>query len=398
MTEKPLQDERQNKRLVWIYGVTVALYWMSLYFYVPTLPTYTASKTSDLARVGMVLSMYGLWQAIIRLPLGIVSDWIGRRKPFILAGFVLSATAALVMGTSGTINGMLIGRAISGLAAGTWVPLVVVFNRLFKPHETVRATALLTLFGSVGRLFATGSTGWLNNNGGYSLPFFLAAGSAGLAFVLVLTAREEPRPPKAPSLRALAGLFTRRDVMLPTILATVSQYATWAAIFGFLPILAEELGATDYTQSIMVSANVAIVIVGNLMATSLLVRRLGQKRTIHITFIMLAVGVATSALSRSLVWLLVFQLLIGLSQGISAPVLMGMSIQRVDESQRTSAMGLHQSIYAFGMFFGPAISGWLAEEMGIRPMLVATAVVAMLVGVVLTTLLRNPAEEPVQQP
>ncbi|MCE5259668.1 MAG: MFS transporter [Chloroflexi bacterium] len=377
-----------RKRLIGIYGVTVALYWTSLYLYVPTLPTYVSSKTDDLALVGVVLSMYGLWQALIRIPLGIMSDWLGRRKPFILGGFVLCAAAAVVMGSSEDVNGILIGRAISGLAAGTWVPLVVVFNGLFQPHEAVRATALLTLFGSVGRLFATASTGWLNGIGGYSLAFYLAAGAAGLAFILVLTTHEQARPPKTPSLKTIGGLFIRGDVMLPTVLATISQYANWAAIFGFIPILAKQLGASDVIQSVMVSANVAILIVGNLMAATLS-RRIGERQLLYGTFALLALGLVASALAKSLAVLLVFQLAIGLSQGISAPMLMGMSIRQVTEEKRTTAMGIHQSIYAFGMFAGPAISGVLSKGMGIRLTLGVTGAIVLVIGIILTSLLRR---------
>ena len=390
-----IQSPRRSV-LIALYGATVALYWMSLYLYVPTLPTYTQSKTSDLALVGVVLSMYGLWQAIIRLPLGIVSDWVGRRKPFIIGGFVVSAIASIVMGSSFSVNGILIGRAISGLAAGTWVPLVVVFNSLFPAKEAVRATALLTLFGSIGRLFATAATGWLNGLGGYSLAFYLAAGSACLAIILLLPTPDTVRPPKPPSFQAIGKLFIRRDVILPTILATISQYANWAAIFGFIPLLAKELGAGDVLQSVMVSANVAVVIVGNLLAATLS-KRIGERNLIYITFALLALGLVSCALARSLAVLMVFQLAIGLSQGISAPVLMGLSIQRVDEAQRTTAMGIHQSIYAFGMFAGPAISGVLSKGMGIRPTLAVTGGACLLLGVVLTILLRNTRTDKVHQ-
>lgn len=375
-------------RLVILYGLIVILYWASLYLYTPTLPTYVASKTDDLALVGVVLSMYGLWQAIIRIPLGIMADWLGRRKPFILFGFLLSAAAAVLMGSSGNVNGILIGRAISGLAAGTWVPLVVLFNSLFEPQEAVHATSLLTLFGSIGRLFATASTGWLNGIGGYSLAFYLAAGAAGLAFILVLQIREQARPPKAPSLQVIGSLFTRGDVMLPTILATLVQYANWAAIFGFVPILAEQLGATDIIQSIIVSANVAIQIVGNAVAATLS-RHIGERRLLYGTFALLAIGLIACGLARSLTILLIFQFAIGLSLGLSSPLLMGMSIRQVTEDKRTTAMGIHQSIYAFGMFGGPAISGVLSKGMGIRNTLAVTGVAVMVVGVILTSLLRQ---------
>jgi DHA1 family multidrug resistance protein-like MFS transporter len=66
-----------------LYVIVVFLYWVALYLYMPTLPTYVQSKSDNLALVGVVLSIYGLWQMMIRLPLGIVADWLGWRKPFI---------------------------------------------------------------------------------------------------------------------------------------------------------------------------------------------------------------------------------------------------------------------------------------------------------------------------
>ena len=36
-------------------------------------------------------------------------------------------------------------------------------------------------------------------------------------------------------------------------------------------------------------------------------------------------------------------------------------------------MGLHQAVYAIGMFAGPWLSGILADAMGIRPMFGVTA-------------------------
>ena len=87
-----------------------------------------------------------------------------------------------------------------------------------------------------------------------------------------------------------------------------------------------------------------------------------------------------AAFSGSLPPLFVAQFCIGLSMGISYPVLMGMSIRYVADAERTTAMGLHQAVYAVGMFGGPWVSGWLAEAMGIRPMFGVTAFLCLVVG------------------
>lgn len=369
-----------NRRLqIALYATVVFLYWMALYLYAPTLPTYVQSKADYLTQVGIVLAMYGLWQAVIRLPLGIAADWLGWRKPFIICGFALAGLGAWTMGVADDVNGLLIGRAITGLAAGTWVPLIVVFSSLFPPHEAVRASALLTFVGSVGRVLATSVTGSLNEVGGYSLAFFLATGAAVLAILILLPAREKRRPSQRPAVRGVGSLITRRDVLLPSLLSAVSQYAIWATTFGFIPILAKQLGATDVLQSALVSMHIGIIIPGNLLATAI-ASRISPRVIVIYSFGLLSIGVGSAAFAPSLLWLFIAQLCIGLSQGVGYPVLMGMSIRDVAESERTTAMGVHQAVYAIGMFSGPWLSGLLAEQMGIRPMFGLTAVVCLILG------------------
>lgn len=206
---------------------------MAQYLYVSTLPSYVQSKTHNLALVGVVLSMYGLWQAIIRVPLGIAADWIGWRKPFILVGLALVGVGAWTMGTTDTTNGLIVGRAISGLAAGAWVPLVVAFSSLFPPEETVRASAMLTLLNSVGRIVASATNGPLNNVGGYSLALYAATGIAMLSVVITLSISEARRPPLRPSASSLGQLFARKDVLVPSLLSALGQYANFGINLAF---------------------------------------------------------------------------------------------------------------------------------------------------------------------
>jgi len=373
-----------NRRLmIALYCAVAFLYLMALYLYMPTLPTYAQTKTDNLALVGVVLSMYGLWQAIIRLPLGITADCLGRRKPFIIGGLALAAVGAWSMGAAKGVSGLIVGRAITGLAAGTWVPLVVVFSSLFPPSEAVRASTILTLFSSVGRMIATAATGSLNDWGGYPLAFFLAAGIAILAMLFTLPAREGRRPPQPPSMKAIGRLVIRRDVLLPSVLSLVSQHANWAATFGFVPILARQLGATDIALSALMTLNMGLIILGNLMAVTI-VSRLGAQRLVYLSFVLLALGIGGVALAPSLGVIFAAQVCIGLSQGFGYPVLMGMAIQHVADTERTTAMGLHQSVYAIGMFSGPAVSGMLAAAIGIRPMFAVTGLACLVAGLGLT--------------
>lgn len=385
MNPTPEMSPRRRRLLIGLYVLVTFLYWMSLYLYIPTLPTYAQSKSESLALVGTILAQYGLWQAITRLPIGIAADWLGRRKPFIVVGLLLSGVGAYVMGTASGASDLLLGRAITGLAASTWVPLTVIFSSLFPADEAVRATSLLTVVGSVGRVTATSVTGTLNEWGGYSLAFFLAMGVAGLGVVTLLPAHETVRPPRPPSLRGTGRLITRRDVLLPALLSAVSQYATWAVPFGFLPILARQLGASDVAQSGLVSLHIGLVTLGGLLAATLS-NRFGARRLVYAGFVTLSAGIAGAALAPVLPLAFVAQFFLGLGMGVSYPVLMGMSIRNVDDAERTTAMGLHQAVYAAGMFAGPWLSGILADAIGLRSMLGVTAFGCLALGLILIRL------------
>ena len=79
-------------------------------------------------------------------------------------------------------------------------------------------------------------------------------------------------------------------------------------------------------------------------------------------------------------WVLAAQILTGLGGGVGYPILMGMSIQKVADEERTTAMGVFQSVYSIGMFGGPWLSGILAARIGIPFMLAVTAVGVCLLG------------------
>ena len=372
-----------------LYAVVAFFYWASLYVYVPTLPTYAKTVTDNLALVGVILSMFGLWQAIIRLPLGIAADWLGWRKPFIIFGLGLSALGAWLMGSAHEVNGLIVGRAITGLAAGTWVPLVVVFSSLFPPQEAIRATTLLTLVAAVGRVAATAVTGSLNTLGGYGLAFTAAIGIAAVALLGTLPVPEARRPSQPPSVGGLFRLATRRDVILPALLNAVGQYVNQGIAFGFVTILAKELGASDPTLSMLSTLHMIVYTVGNLAAAALL-RRANARPLVYASFISLAAGATCAALAPSAPVLLICQGLIGLGVGAGYSLLMGMSIKHVAGPERTTAMGLHQAVYAIGMFVGPWLSGIFANALGLRPMLGITAGMCLVLGVLGTKMTAKP--------
>ena len=88
-----------HRNRILVFSAATFLYWAALFIYVPTLPAFVKERASSLAAVGVVLSMFGLWEAILRTPLGILVDATRRQKPWLLAGFLAGGAGALDHGT-----------------------------------------------------------------------------------------------------------------------------------------------------------------------------------------------------------------------------------------------------------------------------------------------------------
>lgn len=374
-------SEKTRRTQVIFYVLTVFAYWASLYFYVPTLSVYSEEVTRDLSVVGTIISMYGLWQAFARYPLGILSDLVGRRKIFIILGFVASAVGAFVMMNANGKWGLIFGRGITGLSAAVWVLIIVGFASLFPPETAVKMTAMMNITNAFGRALATGTNGLLNDLGGYDLAFTVAIVFSMLAILFFLPVKDPKRAPRKPDLKALWKLSSRPDVILPALLSALLQIVSTAAMFTFVPIIARGFGASDTTISLMTMMNVFIGVLGNLLI-SFLTSRIGNRPVLLGGLALTAVGVTLIATSTGYQVLFAAMVFLGLGW-TTISILMGMSIRYVREEDRSTAMGLHQSVYGFGMFFGPFLSGYIAEAIGVHEVfwvLLGVVFVSMLFG------------------
>ncbi|MDO6447570.1 MFS transporter [Colwellia sp. 1_MG-2023] len=66
--------------------------------------------------IGLAIGAYGLTQALLQIPMGILSDKYGR-KPIILAGLLIFLLGSVVAAMSETIYGVVAGRALQGMGA-----------------------------------------------------------------------------------------------------------------------------------------------------------------------------------------------------------------------------------------------------------------------------------------
>lgn len=66
--------------------------------------------------IGLAIGAYGLTQALLQIPMGILSDKYGR-KPIILIGLLIFLLGSVVAAMSETIYGVVFGRALQGMGA-----------------------------------------------------------------------------------------------------------------------------------------------------------------------------------------------------------------------------------------------------------------------------------------
>ena len=361
-----------RRRSVRSFYLGIALFWAALYIYVPILSVYAQSLGASLSLVGLIIASYGAVQLLLRIPLGVASDRLGRRKPFVLAGFLTVGLSCLGLALATTPQLLFLSRALAGLAACTWVTSSVLFASYFPPQEAVRATSLLNFFSSGGRVLATTGGGILAQRFGWASTFWAGVALALVGLVVMMQAREDAN--------ATAQRLAWHDVlrigkvpllMVSSALATLSQYSSFATTYGFIPIYAVELGASRADLGWLTAA-VQIPYTLMAIAASYLVERVGERMVVVGAALLMAVSTLATPFIPGLGLLALTRVGYGVGQGLIYPTLMGLSIKAVPESQRASAMGVFQAVYALGMFGGPAISGLIADHLGLGIMFLAT--------------------------
>ena len=100
--------------------------------------------------MGLALGAYGLTQAILQIPFGMLSDRIGR-KPVIFIGLLIFAAGSLIAGSAESIEGIIVGRAIQGCGAIA-AALMALAADLSREEHRIKMMAFIGA--SIGASFA----------------------------------------------------------------------------------------------------------------------------------------------------------------------------------------------------------------------------------------------------
>jgi len=106
-----------ERRSALTLACVISLRLFGLFLIMPVFSLY-AQKMPDATPllIGLALGVYGLGQVLLQIPLGLLSDRIGR-KPAITLGLLVFAVGGLVAALSHSLLGIVIGRALQGMGA-----------------------------------------------------------------------------------------------------------------------------------------------------------------------------------------------------------------------------------------------------------------------------------------
>ena len=351
-----------------VYQFAVLFFWFSLYSYVPNLSSYMKELGLSLTMIGVVTGSYGFTQMVARIPLGILSDRIGKRKIFVSLGFLLSFLANILFLAFRQDWMLVIARGTAGLAAASWVVITVLYSSYFALGNSTGAMSRLNAFNNAGKLFSMLSAGIaLTIFSGYQSMFVIGAAGAAIAFFLSLRIEENvPKDRKPITLRDFLHVIVDPRLLCVSGAMLLAQVYNTSTISGFTPILATDLGATPFLRSILSATDIALGTIGALLAGQAFVKqKIGEKRFLVTGVIGLAVVTSVVPFAPNLPLLFCLQACGGFFLGGVSALLMGLAIRHFPGDRRSTAMGCYQAIYGIGMFIGPIIVGRIGDAVGL---------------------------------
>lgn len=367
-----------------------SLFWLSLYLYVPVLPVQASRLGAGVGAVGLVLAAYGFVQFLLRIPTGLWTDRLGRRQPFLVAALAAAAIGAAGMGWAGSPGSLGLFRAVTGLAACGWVAITILLAEVYPAASIGGALALAGFLSRGGQLVGQFGGGAIAQAAGLRAPFLVAAAVGAIGVLVAAGVKEPPRPAVAgPSLRERLAVGTDRQVLATSGLSILAHWVSFVTVFGFLPLVAaERFGAGGLALGVL---SVSSGAPGALAA--LVAGRLGDRwswqGTAVVGFVVAGVGTALVPLAGSLLALNLAGAAIGIGLGLNGPALMTLAVEGFDRERRGTAMGFFQSIYAIGMFAGPAVAGAAGAQWGEGVLFYATAAIGLGAGALTPLLVRT---------
>lgn len=362
-----IKKAKENTKHIKIFLTVTSLYWFTMYAYMPTFSPYLKSLGISNKMIGVILGSYGFTQMLIRIPLGIYSDRINKRKIFVITGVFLGILSSTGLFLFDNAYLLLLFRALAGAAAAAWVTFTVLFSSYYQDHETAKSIGVINAFTKLGQVIAMLGGGLIAQIYSQRYPFLLAVIGGLIGLILSFNIKEKQNLDHRPiKINEVLKLARNYSLLTVSFLAVIFQLIVFATTLGFIPVVAEQLGANSIHLSLLTIITITPGIFSSSLSGSYFTPRFGERNTIVGGFLLIAFSCIVVPYINQLWVLYLTQILNGFGQGIVFPTLMGLSIKNVVHSKRGTAMGFFQAIYGLGMFIGPVLLGFLSDFAGMN--------------------------------
>lgn len=346
--------QASERRSVAVIGAISMIRMFGLFALLPVLSLYAAElEHATPLLIGLAVGAYGLTQAGFQVPLGALSDRIGR-IPVILLGLAIFAAGSILAGTSDSIYGVIAGRLLQGAGAIS-ATLTALISDATRDVVRTRSMAVFGIGIGLSFMVAMVAGPLLAAHFGVKALFWIAAGLAGVAAALLGLLPAVPRPARRESWSLLPAF---RADLLRLDFYVFLLHTVMTATFVALPFLLTdrlELALTDhwkmYVGALLVSLFVTIPMI---MAD----HHQGRGRLIGIAVtLLLAAQLGLAFLGFSV--LSVFLALVVYFAGfnfLEAGLPARLSVL-ADEEVRGASLGVFSSAQFLGAFAGGLIGG-----------------------------------------
>jgi predicted MFS family arabinose efflux permease len=324
--------------------------------------------------IGLALGMFNIVQACFHIPLGRLSDQIGRKK-VVLWGLSLFVAGALICATKDDLLWIAIGRGVMGAGAisaavSAWVADLT--------REQVRSKAMALVGASISLSFAISLV--------VASPLYRMISLSGmfviLAFlgVIAMLVAYFVLPSNVPEVKTqqetLKVVFLRPELMRLNVGVFVLN-ATQVAMFLVVPRLLEQAG---FPLSSHWQIYLSVVLLSFVFMVPLLIygekkQRLRQVLLIAIIFLLAAEIIFTQASSVTLIAIALLVYFVGFNL---LEALQPSLVTRYAKESKGTALGVYNTTQSIGLFSGALLGGYLMDSHGNLSVFVAGA--AMLVG------------------
>ena len=349
--------------------------------------THLQGYTESLA--GLAIGAYGLSQALLQIPFGMLSDRFGR-KPMIFIGLIIFGAGSLLAAFSGSIYGVIAGRFLQGAGAIASVLMALVSD---VTSEESRTKAMATIGIGIGVAFSISLVvgPWIGQAFGLAGIFSLTAIFAAVGLVVLITI--VPTPPKQhvnPDTEAVSGRISQvltNSRLLRLDYGVLTLHAVLVAFFVVIPsILHDQLGIEKAHHSwvylsIVIPAFFAMVpfiIIGE--------KRRKMKQTLAGAVMLMAASMLLTAIwHQSLVAVWCFLFLFFMAFNLIEASLPSLVSKECPAGSKGTAMGIYSTSQFLGAFIGGAVGGTMLQSYGTVPVLLLMVVLLVIWFIVVAT-------------